>query len=385
MGTGAAHVDVLEPRRSDGWVRLEGRLTLPDGRVREAWFEFESPDGRLPPRRARPFVLAFLPLAMRAGLPLRCETGADPGTLANLAQWQAVFAHWFPWSLEHIPLEIPAAREAARGTDAVLSFSGGVDSSYALARRVARPAPGEARVAEGLMIHGFDIPLREERAFEARHAASSRQLARFGVRALRMRTNVRELGRRPYMDWARETHGIWLTAAMSCLEPWRAEIAVAASDIASRLTLPWASNPITDRFLEGDAARLGHVGAELSRLGKVRFLGAFPGAVDDLRVCFERPELGENCGQCRKCLTLQLALEALGLPTAGAFPDPAKPKARRDLRTTIPYFQADLLEIAEEADRAGRHGLAAEARRMVATSPLRAAGESLRRWFRRVR
>jgi hypothetical protein len=380
-----ARLEVEDPVERDGRIRLVGRLMPPKGAPREAWFEFDMPDGWMPPRRSRPFALAFLPLAMRRGWRLAGEDALDGETVSNLNQWQAVFSHWFPWSLEQIQLCFPRAAEPRpRLAGPVLAFSGGLDSTEVLVRRRLEPRDGRPPMAAGVLIQGFDIPLAAESGFARRWEAASAVLSRFGARGLRLRTNLRTLARRPYLDWAREVHGIWLAAAMSCLEPWYGELVLASSDINRRLTLPWASNPITDRFLGGATSRVVNEGGEHSRLEKILFL-ADAGVLDGLRVCYERPETGHNCGRCRKCLFLQLGLESLGLGADGLFAAPPDRGFRRRFRTSVSYFRDDLMEMAEAAETRGCTDLAEELRGMAGRSPWLGARDALRGWWRRVR
>lgn len=379
-----ARLEVAEPEQRDGWVRLSARLTPPHGDPRDVWFEFESPDGLLPPRRARPFVLAFLPVAMRHGWTLRCEDPLDRETLGNLAHWQAVFAHWFPWSLEQVDIEAREAGDVRPGLGgSAMGFSGGVDSTEVLVQRGLFPENGRPRISAGVLIHGFDIPLAETAGYDERWRAARRQLERFGATGLRLRTNVRALARRPYLDWAREVHGIWLGAALSCLEPWYGELIMAASDIDRRLSLPWASNPLTDRLLGGQAARVTNEGGGRTRLEKLAFL-AEAGALDDLRVCYERPSSGRNCGRCAKCLLLRLGLETLGLDAERLFPTPDD-AFRRGFRTALVHQVDGLNEMAAQAEAVGRAGLARELRGMVAARPWASGIDLMRRWVRRVR
>lgn len=322
---------------------------------------------------------------MRRGWTLAGEDGLDAATVANLAKWQAVFSNWFPWSLAPAGIAFPETAETPpRLVGAALGFSGGVDSTDVLVRRRLCPRPGQQAVAAGLMIHGYDIPLTMEAGFAVRWRAAEAVLARFGARGLRMRTNIRSLARRPYFDWPLEVHGIWLAAALSCLEPWYGELVVASSDEDSHPTIPWASNPITDPFLSGGTARVVNEGGDLSRLGKISLL-AKAGALEGLRVCYERPESGENCGSCRKCLLLQLAIESLGGDPGVLFPLGRDPAFRRRFRTRTPWFKSDLLEMAGAADARGDQRLAREIRGMAAADPWVAARDGLRRLVRRLR
>jgi hypothetical protein len=65
-----------------------------------------------------------------------------------------------------------------------------------------------------------------------------------------------------------------------------------------------------------------HVGQEMTRLEKVQRLISTPLSREmfkkHLRVCWEKPGVDGNCGECTKCLLVKLSLLKLG---AGFFPD----------------------------------------------------------------
>ncbi len=385
MSCGVARLEVAEPIAREGWIRLSGTLTPPGGKPRTAWFEFESPDGWIPPRRARPFLMAFLPLAMRGGWTISSEDAVDDITLKNLAKWQALFAHWFPWSLSQVDMHFPRAEESPpRLAGAVMGFSGGVDSTDVLIRRRTNPQPGKNSLAAGVLIHGYDIPLTEKEAFAVRWSVAEKTLRRFGARGLRLRTNLRSLARRPYLDWSREVHGIWLVSALSCFDPWYGDLVVASSDTDQRLSLPWASNPITDPLLSGAQSRVTNEGGDLSRFVKIALL-AEANALEELRVCYERPESGQNCGGCRKCLLLKLALDCLGFDSTAVFPGGFDQEFRRRFRTRISHLKDNLREMAAAADARGNSQLAREIRGMSTLHPWEAARDTLRRWVRELR
>ncbi len=342
-----AWIEVDEPERSNRVWRLVGRLHCPGGKRREIFFEFEAPDDRPLPKRLRPFLLAFLPVAMRQGWTLASRESVDQRTLDNLMQWQASFAGWRPWSLGNIDWEIPSEPETDCGArlGGMVAFSGGVDSSYTVLRQAAA-----GNLASGVLVHGMDIAVEDKAAFDRAKADATETLKSMGLRPLWVRTNVRSLGRRPFLHWCEETFGIWLASALSCLEPWHSRAFIASSYPYRHLQLACGSNPVTDRFLGSERVAYEHDGAELSRVEKAAALAAEPRLTRRLRVCFSQEGAGANCGVCRKCMLTQLCLWLGGEDRPAAFPKACK---LEDIRS-IPlppeirrYYMPPLRKLAE--------------------------------------
>lgn len=346
-----ALIEVDEPSRANGVWKLGGRLHCPSGKTREVFYEFKAPDDRPLPKRLRPFLLAFLPVAMRQGWTLASKETVDEETELNLLQWQACFSGWRPWSLGNIDWEIPLAPEPDSGSrlGGMVAFSGGVDSSYTVLRQAAA-----GNLASGVLVHGMDIGVDDQAAFARARADAAVTLESMGLRPLWVRTNVRSLGRDPFLHWGEETFGIWLASALSCLEPWHTRVFIASSYPYRHLQLACGSNPVTDRFLGSSLVPYVHDGAELSRVEKAAALAAEPRLSRRLRVCFSREGAGANCGVCRKCMLTQLCLWLGGDERPAAFPQacrledirsiPLPPEIRR-------YYMPPLRKLAQERGR----------------------------------
>jgi hypothetical protein len=345
----------------------------------------EAPDDRALPKRLRPFLLAFLPVAMRQGWTLASHESVDQETLHNLMQWQASFAAWRPWSLGVIDWEIPVEPEPDTGPRSgdMVAFSGGVDSSHTVLRHAPR-----GTLASGVLVQGMDIGVEDRAAFDWARSDARVSLENMGVRCLWVRTDVRSLGRRPFLHWGEETFGIWLASALSCLEPWHSKALVASSYPYRHLQLACGSNPVTDRFLGSGAVAYAHDGAELSRVEKAAALASEPRLAGRLRVCFDKAGAGGNCGVCRKCMMTQLCLWLGGDERPAAFP-----KACRldDLRSLVlapeirRYYLPPLRRLAEQR---GRRDILEVLEALGGNVPLRqrvmpAIGEAVRRLQRR--
>lgn len=363
-----ARIEVAEPKIESGKVRLEGRLRGPRGETREIFFEFAVPDGRPVRKRLRPFLLAFLPVAMRQGWSLSSEEPVDATTLENLHQWQASFAGWRPWSLGSIDLNLPVAEvtEVGGKLGGMVAFSGGVDSSYT----VLRQAPA-GRIASGVLVQGMDIGVDDHASFARAKADSETTLASMGLRALWVRTNVRSLGRRPFLHWCEETFGIWLASALSCLEPWHDRAFIASSYPYRHLQLACGSNPVTDRFLGSRDVPYEHDGASMSRVEKAAALAGEPRLTNRLRVCFDQAGAGANCGRCRKCMLTQLCLWLGGEERPAAFPTACRMDDIRTIQLPPEIRRYYLPPLRRLAEARGRKDILAVLEQLGGNVPLR--------------
>ncbi|MFZ9201441.1 MAG: hypothetical protein ACO23N_03300 [Opitutales bacterium] len=377
-------IRLAPPKVDRGTVRLEGWLDTPGAPPRHLYFEFTCPDAAQARLNPRPFVLAFLPVAMRLGLPLRCEHPIDRKGRDQLELWQACFAAWLPTRLSKIELRVPTIEPAASraGRGAITAFSGGSDSCLAA---LTYPRDGDKPLAAGLMIHGFDIPC-DDPGFEGAWENSRDLLTAYGLQAYRLRTNIRE-PRRPRICWERESHGIWLAAALACLEPWFDALVIPSSYPTRRPRIPYGSNQLTDPLLGTASAPVIHQAEELRRAEKFARLARDPHACGRMRVCFASPRFDRNCGKCFKCVTTQVLLWSHGVRQPGAFPVRA---TCEDIRRTqvedrdAVRLGAFMREVREAAATAGLGDVVSALDSAIEQAEIAARREERRRRIRNV-
>lgn len=283
----------------------------------------------------RPFLLAFLLPAMRIGDPLVVDGELDEGTLQGLLEWQGAMARWHPGQLTVVPIRAEVRRidpQPTVGSRALLAFSGGLDSAFSAVRhRPGAPDPGpdrtarRASVATGLMVHGFDIPLDQPNTFRSAYDGSARMLSSLGITSRWLRTDVRALEPAFGISWETQAHGIWLVAALACLEPGH-DLAIVPSSFPYDLQqLPWGSNPMTDHLLGSTSVPVWHDGSGTDRPTKAQTIARFAGVAAGVRVCWQGEHLDRNCGHCSKCLATQASFWAVGVEAPASFPDRGTP------------------------------------------------------------
>ncbi len=96
------------------------------------------------------------------------------------------------------------------------------------------------------------------------------------------------------------------------LEPEHARILIGSSSTYAAMP-PNGSHPLLDSLWRSTAVTLMNHGSWISRVGKLERIADNEVVRDTLRVCWQNPDLGLNCGRCEKCLRTMTVLEVLGL------------------------------------------------------------------------
>lgn len=248
-------------------------------------------------------VCAFLHRSMRLGRDLHIAAPVSRRMLENAEQYAAIWSCWRPYYHKirvTADEELDCPKDSPKG--AIVAFSGGVDATFTVMRHQQKLA---GRVSYDLrsavLIHGFDIPLADDKAFATALSASRETLASRSVPVSSCRTDWKD---NICDDWEME-FGAGLAAVM---HQWSgdAETALLGSDEDyGHLEFPWGSNPLTIPYLSGNMA-IRYDAGEFTRSSKIEGLGHWPEALENLRVCWQGPMTGKNCGVCEKCIRTKL-------------------------------------------------------------------------------
>jgi hypothetical protein len=314
---------------------------------------FESPDV---PLRAAPEApgSAFLLPALHQRARLALADPVDPAWLANLDGLLAIFHRWWRtpvWSPEARPASAPP-NAAAPGATA-LFFSGGVDSFYSLLKS------GET-VDALVSVQGFDVPLADAVRWEGVETTLRAVAAGRGLRAIVVRTNLREHPLFAGIPWER-SHGGALAGVAHALDLERLDQVLISSSIARTMDKPWGSHETTDPRFGSGRLRLRDVGMELRRMEKIVALAHEPLVQRHLRVCWENRSPSGNCSRCGKCLMTRLVLADCG--TLDAF---ATLAGTATLARDLDALPADRHHLRSYTQMAASPGLDPEIRRAAA-------------------
>lgn len=298
-----------------------------DGESFASEWRFSGVDAR--PARADFALIAFLPMAMNLGRPIHVEGAVSRSLLEGLEECVEAWSLWRPDLFKRITIdaeEIVADQPPSR-RDAAIAFSGGVDATFALAAnktRLLRHRSLDVRC--GVLVHGFDVPLDRPEWFEKALPHAKAILDEFAVACVTVATDWRALS----IDWEM-THGFALAAVLHQLASTYSCGMWAADEPYHEEVYPWGNNSVTNPLLSCVSFPIRASGGGYTRTEKAATIGAWQSVRQHIRVCWEHPELGGNCGDCEKCVRTQLNFMAAGYRDLEAFGSPLTPDKVRTI------------------------------------------------------
>ncbi|QPN67387.1 hypothetical protein [Synechococcus sp. CBW1006] len=263
-------------------------------------------------------IVAILFASMKTGRDIYVHGSASQSLMRNLEEFQHVFCSWFPNLYQCVDINADHIEKKVvvdTGQSAVLLFSGGVDSCFSLFKHVNRsPGKYHVNIDAAVLVHGFDIRLEAQAAFDQAAKSCRKILAATNIPLVCVKTNARLA----LPDWEQN----FAAAFAGVLHQFNGShsIGILSSDARyDALTLPWGSNPISDHMLSSDIFSIMAEGHAFSRTEKVMHISETLECVNNLRVCWEGPQTGANCCVCEKCIRTILNFRAAGKPLPSAF------------------------------------------------------------------
>jgi hypothetical protein len=290
------------PAAKENAVIASAVFELPDGVRQTLWYRFPAEWQPWLSDRADAFLVGTIFPAMAAKADLHVHGDVSPRLLENLEEYQAVWQCWEPDRYQKVSItaDRETETEARIGRDAILTFSGGVDTCFTLYRHAHKLCGRRNRnIKAGIMVHGFDIPLRQADMFAGAFAKAEEIVKDVGVPLIPVSTNWKELAGFRRLSWE-DIHATGLAAALSLFQR-RVPYGLLASTFTYEL-VRYGSNPFTDPLLSSANFGIIHDGADHTRVAKVSMLAGWEVASRNLRVCWQGPSLDRNCGVCEKCI-----------------------------------------------------------------------------------
>ncbi|WCC79141.1 hypothetical protein O6R08_06160 [Cutibacterium equinum] len=239
--------------------------------------------------------------------------------LIGMEEWSGAMAQYRPNAYRRVRFvpEVVVEGEVPGDSPGMAAFSGGVDAAFTLKRHHERRlGEASAPLQRLVLVHGFDVPLSDQKAFDKAYAPVKATADRRGVDLVGVRTNFRSL---PGQDWE-VAHMTGLVAVMTALCDSPTVGLVGSSYTYADPQVGWGSAPELDHLLSSALLEVRHDGADFTRSEKIALLAENPEWLEDLRVCWQAQAGGENCGRCEKCLRTQAALRACGITSTRTFP-----------------------------------------------------------------
>ncbi|MGB7934199.1 MAG: hypothetical protein WCH04_18635 [Gammaproteobacteria bacterium] len=286
----------------------------------ELWFQFDT--SIMPPEDddCDSYLLAVFMDAMKEGRNVNVKGTVSKWLLSNLIEYQAAWNKWLPdiYSLIEISVDSVRANNNIAVSGAICAFSGGVDSTFSVWRHSQRKCHYRSQeIKLCSIVHGFDIPLADEVAFDNARKRAEKTLKDINVDIVPIRTNYKKIAK---ANWE-HAFSCALVATLSNFKKVAGICIVGSSEPYDSLVIPWGSSPITDHLLSSDEFNVIHDGASHSRTEKVKDISEWKIGVENLRVCWEGDLKDRNCGKCEKCLRTQLNFLVTGNPIPSCFPD----------------------------------------------------------------
>ncbi len=260
-----------------------------------------------------------------------------------------------PDRYQAVPIEAERVLdETRRRREALAAFSGGLDSTFTLLRQHAQ-TPGRYGVRSVVMVHGFDVGVRNTQGFDELRRRVQPLLDALEVETLVVRTNAKQPGPFQPSKWE-HSFGAQLAGVLHHYSHRFGEGLIASSEPYDALVMPWGSSPALDHLLTGGRMRVVHDGAGFSRSAKAAEIAGHAAAMKGLKVCWAGADQGRNCGVCEKCVRTRLNFLAVGAGEPACFDQPFDPAAIDTIEPENAAALAELVSVAAEAARRGAEG-----------------------------
>jgi hypothetical protein len=341
----------------------------------DVWFESSDAELRASPEA---FASAFLIPALHRGASLESTVALDSAWLENTRELLPIYRQWWGYSDRH-PVRSRESRpvESAepRARSRAAFFTGGVDSFHTLLR-------SNEEIDCLVYVHGYDIPLADRERMDAYEQSFREVAGHYGVRAILVRTNLREHPLFAEPTW-HYSHGGGLAAAAHVLAP-SVESALVSSSYRYEREIPWGTSWRTDPCWSSSMTTLKHGDATLGHHQKLIEIAREPWVQNHLRVCFKNLSPTGNCSRCEKCVRTMVTLQAAGTLEHFSVFDTSVALAER-IRSFGRLPRRMLPIWAEVADRSLPADTRRAIRQIVRRTKLRRFRKVVRSRFRRVR
>lgn len=285
----------------------------------ELWFRFDKSINPPAVDDCDSYLLAVIMDAMKENRDLILYGSVSRQLLSNLVEYQAAWNKWLPAVYHCVDIQPDEIRENVipiRG--AVCAFSGGIDATFSVWRHMQnKNSYRTQQINFCSIVHGFDIHLKDHRAFTGALNQAQKVVGDFGLRLEPISTNCRNISR---VSWP-DAFSCALAATLGNFKNHAGTCIIGSSEPYNSLVFPLGSSPITDHLLSSGDFIVLHDGASHSRTEKVKEIATWRIGVDNLRVCWQGALKDRNCGTCEKCLRTKLNFLVTNNPIPSCFPD----------------------------------------------------------------
>jgi hypothetical protein len=301
----------IEETQATYYVDLAGVLPVRAEPIRLYWKAPTAARPTMPPVVDSFVAAVALPCAAVGGV-LRVEGRMSRSGLYNIQRLVQMRQQMTPdryWPLRIQPDSVEDLDPRPPGNrNAVLAFSGGVDSTHAAWINVAHPLAADRLRLTKLVLDRPDV--------FSRMLARARPLAEhFGLELVGVETNAKSLS--SYL-WPHTATPLAAAALNLFWEEAPFGLFGGGFNYNSNF-LAQGHQPYFDQYCSNDAFTLLTDGGGIARTAKLRNIAADTLALTGLRVCWQGADVSRNCGRCEKCLTTMLNMKIAGIDPRLAF------------------------------------------------------------------
>jgi hypothetical protein len=339
-----------------GGRRVECRVAFDDGTESGLWFERSGPEPVAVPGDV--VLAALLPGALAVREDLVIDGAVSSALLATSRERVLPTLVRFHPGYDAIEVRATETRDDATlppsGPGVALFYSGGLDSSHALARN-------RERVTDLVFVHGLDLGMRWKDVRQAVLRDVKATAHELDLGLVEVSTRIRTTLYRAIQERARAQSNErvrfileWslgcLLAGLGQLLSDRSRSVIVAGSWDDSYRMATGSHPDLEPAFSTPRLHVELDGVGVSRMDKALELAEHaPEWLPRLRVCQARPHRPYNCGRCPKCLRLRMELRVAGIapelqPFDAALDDRT---LRRSFVNVDGYFWPDILRWAE--------------------------------------
>jgi len=247
---------------------------------------------------------------MSKGKSLRVHGLVSSRFMRNINELQMAWCCWKPEVYKLIDIIPDRVVNVTRSTsDKVISaFSGGVDATFTALRHAHAVNYTRYPLTDVLMVHGFDVALKNTAAFDRLLSRVEPLLSDLKLSRWIVRTNTKDV---LDISWE-DSFAAQLAGCLHMLSHDFGYSLIGSSEPYDAMVFPWGSTPATDYLMSGDQMTVVHDGASFSRTQKSAEILKSPIACKTLKVCWSGEDQGTNCGVCEKCIRTKLNFLAAG-------------------------------------------------------------------------
>ena len=260
-------------------------------------------------------IFGLAALSLSNGWKITAEMPVSTSMIKKVDEITNVYKLWSIDKLSKLRIDLPIAGTeglSSRGLGRLVCLSGGVDSTFAAI------CAHEAGDLDGcLLIAGADYPDASHKGFIELRKRVSAIASAFGSKLTTVETTIRQ----SRFEWEM-MHGFNLASCLHYLSGTYKSGGIGLDNTLAQDVVrnPWGNNAALPYLFSTDRFSIKGFGEFANRVSKIKKIHEFDSSLfDTMSICWANITIGGNCGHCRKCIGMRLALFALGISDKSMF------------------------------------------------------------------